>query len=78
MDKLMIAIRLGDAQKLEDIMAADIRFYADGGGKVPLVTDFAMGAAHVAGLQILIYDRYLRQAKIVSMAINHQSAYSPM
>lgn len=74
LDSLMSAIRTGDIEKLENVMSTDIRFYADGGGKVPLLTEFSMGSGNVAALQMLVFNRYLHAAKIVYAIINHQPA----
>lgn len=68
------AIRQRDTQMLASIMAADIRFYADGGGKVPLAASICMGASEVAALQIMIYHRFLHSAKLLYTVVNHQPA----
>ncbi len=68
------AIRQRDTHMLESIMAADIRFYADGGGKVPLAASICMGAPEVAALQIMVYHRFLHAAKLQYTVVNHQPA----
>ncbi|PSR56470.1 RNA polymerase subunit sigma-24 [Adhaeribacter arboris] len=75
LERFMSAIQQRDTQLLESIMAADIRFYADGGGKVPLVTNLCIGAPEVAALQILVYHKFLRFARIVFTVVNHQPAF---
>lgn len=68
------AIRQRDTQQLETLMAADIGFYADGGGKVPLAAGTCLGAAPVAALLMRVYHTYLASAEIVYTVINHQPA----
>jgi len=75
LERFMNAIRERDTQQLESIMAADIQFHADGGGKVPLVATICIGASQVAALQILVYHRFLRFADIVYTIVNHQPAF---
>lgn len=48
------AIRQRDTKQLENVMAADIPFYADGGGKAPLAVNTSTGAINVAALQIMV------------------------
>src|SRR5437868_12960372 len=48
---------------------------SDLGGKVPLVTTLCIGAPQVAALQILVYHKFLRFAKIVFTVVNHQPAF---
>ncbi|RDC64226.1 sigma-70 family RNA polymerase sigma factor [Adhaeribacter pallidiroseus] len=74
LEQFLSAIRQRDTQKLESIMAADIRFYADGGGKVPLAASICLGATQVAALQIMIYHRFLQSANILYTVVNHQPA----
>lgn len=74
LEQFMNAIQQRDTHLLESLMTADIQFHADGGGKVPLVATFCMGASKVAALQILIYERFLRFAEIVRTWVNHQPA----
>lgn len=68
------AIRQRDVARLESLMAADIRLYADGGGKVPVLATSCSGAAAVAALQVKIYERYLATATLVYTTVNHQPA----
>ena len=72
--RFMSAIRERDTMQLEAVVAEDIRFYADGGGKVPLVAKTSHGAANVAALQIKVYHSFLTKARIVYTLINHQPA----
>ncbi len=68
------AIRQRDVARLESLMAADIRLYADGGGKVPVLATSCAGAAAVAALQMVVYERYLSTTTIVYAIVNHQPA----
>ena len=68
------AIRERDIRQLEQLMAADIRFYADGGGKAPMAAGTCIGAKDVALLEVSIYDRFLRHAVLIQTVINHQPA----
>ncbi len=68
------AIRERDTQQLETLMAADIGFYADGGGTVPLAAGTCTGAAPVAALLMRVYHAYLASARLVYTRINHQPA----
>lgn len=72
--RLMSAIRRGDVQELENTMAADIMFYGDGGGKVPLLAFQSKGAANVAALLMTAYNKFLHSARIEYVFINHQPA----
>ncbi len=74
LEHFMSAIRARDVQQLEHLMAADIRFYADGGGKVPLAAGTCIGSTEVAALQIKIYHRFLTTARMVYTTVNHQPA----
>ncbi|MEO5997389.1 MAG: sigma-70 family RNA polymerase sigma factor [Chitinophagaceae bacterium] len=74
LERFMTAIRQRDAQQLEDAMADDIRFYADGGGKVPLLATRCVGSADVAALIMKVYYLFLTSAKIEYAVINHQPA----
>ena len=68
------AIRERDMERLEQLMASDIEFYVDGGGKVPFVSGHCRGAHEVARVQITVYERYLQKAEWVYTTVNHQPA----
>jgi RNA polymerase sigma-70 factor (ECF subfamily) len=74
LESFMRAIRQRDTQQLETLMAADIGFYADGGGKVPLAAGTCTGAGPVAALLMRVYHTYLASARIVYTVVNHQPA----
>jgi len=72
--RFMNAIRKRDIQQLENAMTADIRFYADGGGKVPLLATKSRGSAEIATLVIKAYYNYLQSAQFCFVQVNHQPA----
>ncbi len=72
--RFMGAIQQRDMQQLETLMAADIRFYADGGGKAPIAAGTCIGAAEVAALLLRVYHTYLTSANLLYTFINHQPA----
>jgi RNA polymerase sigma factor (sigma-70 family) len=72
--KLMSAIRRRDTNELEMAMADDVKYYADGGGKVPLLATTSTGAVEVTALFITAYYRFLTSAQIEYARINHQPA----
>ncbi|NSL90897.1 sigma-70 family RNA polymerase sigma factor [Chitinophaga sp. Mgbs1] len=68
------AIRGRNLEKLGSLLAADIAFYADGGGKVNVFRKVCTGASEVADLLTHIYFTYQTKANIVVKEINHQPA----
>lgn len=70
--EFVAAIRARDVPQLEMLMAEDIRFHADGGGKAPMAAGTCLGVKDVASLQISIYERFLSKAVLVHTVINHQ------
>jgi RNA polymerase sigma factor (sigma-70 family) len=74
LSRFVSAIRQGDIEQLENAMTEDIRFYADGGGKVPVAATVKIGASAVAALQVDVYKRYLTSARFEYATINHQPA----
>lgn len=74
LSRLMTAIRQRNTQELENTMTADIRFYADGGGKVPLLAKESTGSVDVANLLMTVYHKFLTTASIEFAIINHQAA----
>ena len=55
-------------------MASDIVFYADGGGKAPLMTGTGHGSREVAELLVTAYTRFQESATIIYAQINHEPA----
>jgi RNA polymerase sigma-70 factor (ECF subfamily) len=74
LESFLSAIRRRDVQQLESVMAADIQFYADGGGKVPVAARECAGVSKVAALQMMIYHKYLLSARLEFITVNHQPA----
>lgn len=74
MDRYISAIRHRDTGQLERILAADIRYYADGGGKVPLAATYCEGYADVSALQMMVFEKFLGDATVQYATINHQPA----
>lgn len=68
------AISERDVQALEKVMVADIRFYIDGGGKIPLAARTCTGAGLVAALLVRIFGQFLSTARLVPAMVNHQPA----
>ncbi len=69
------AIRGRDLQKLEGLLAADIAFYADGGGKINVVKKICTGQTAVADLLTLVYHTYQLKSTIRVTEVNHQPAF---
>lgn len=69
------AIRDRNLQKLEGLLAADIAFYADGGGKINVVRKICTGQTAVANLLTLVYHTYQLNSTIRFTAVNHQPAF---
>lgn len=69
------AIRGRNLQKLEGLLAEDIAFYADGGGKVNVFRKISTGFAEVAELLDYVYHTYQTRSTIRITEINHQPAF---
>jgi RNA polymerase sigma-70 factor (ECF subfamily) len=69
------AIRGRDLPRLEGMLAADIAFYADGGGKVPIVSKFCTGTGEVAALLVKTFFAFLSKTTIREAEVNHQPAF---
>ncbi|MBS1663445.1 MAG: sigma-70 family RNA polymerase sigma factor [Bacteroidetes bacterium] len=69
------AIRERDMGKLETLLAEDVVFYADGGGKLRVVRQVCTGAAEVAGLLELVYHTYQSKSRFQLVEVNHQPAF---
>lgn len=74
LEKYVNTIRGGDTNRLEDLLAEDITFYADGGGKVNVVKNICTGMHDVADLLIYVYNRFETDATIIAGTVNHQPA----
>ena len=75
LDSYISAIRQRNISQLEGLMNADIRYYADGGGKVPLAASLCLGAKAVAELQTMVYHKWLHAMRMVYTRVNHQPAF---
>lgn len=69
------AIRDRNIPRLEALLAEDIAFFADGGGKVKVVRKTCTGVADVAELVTYVYHTYLRKSTVQITEINHQPAF---
>lgn len=74
LERYVNTIRGGDTERLEDLLAEDITFYADGGGKVNVVRKICTGIHEVADLLLYVYNRFEAGARIVAVNVNHQPA----
>jgi len=69
------AIRGRNMERLEGLLAADIAYYADSGGKLNLVAKICKGQAEVANLLTFAYHTYQTTSTIKVTEINHQPAF---
>jgi len=74
MDKFIGAIRARDIQSLENLLTEDIKYSADGGGKIKVISKLTFGQKGVSELLLLVHQRFQRNASIVPIMINHQPA----
>ncbi|HEY6900162.1 MAG TPA: sigma-70 family RNA polymerase sigma factor [Puia sp.] len=68
-------IRERDMSKLESLLAEDVVFYADGGGKRRVVRQVCTGVAEVAVLVDLVYQTYQSKSNFRFIEVNHQPAF---
>ncbi len=68
------AIRMGDTASLIHLLAEDISFVADSGGKVKIVRALTSGASAVIDLLFYLYTTYQKEFRVEVASINHQSA----
>ncbi|RPD41706.1 sigma-70 family RNA polymerase sigma factor [Chitinophaga barathri] len=69
------AIRGRNMEKLEGLLAEDIAFYADSGGKINVVRKICTGFTEVAELLAYVYHTYQTANTIKITGINHQPAF---
>jgi RNA polymerase sigma-70 factor (ECF subfamily) len=74
LEKYVNTIRGGDTERLEDLLAEDITFYADGGGKVNVVKKICTGIHEVADLLLYVYNKFESDSTIIATTVNHQPA----
>jgi RNA polymerase sigma factor (sigma-70 family) len=75
LEKFIGAIRARDIQSLEDLLTEDIKYSADGGDKIKVVSKLTIGQKDVAEHLLLVYQRFQRGASIVPTWVNHQPAF---
>jgi len=75
LEKFIGAIRDRDIQSLEGLLTEDIKYSADGGGKIKVISKLTFGQKGVSELLLLVYQRFQRNASIVPTMVNHQPAY---
>lgn len=75
LENYIAAIRSRNMEKLEDLLAQDIAFYADGGLKLNVVKRICTGTTDVAKLLVFIYHTYQTSSEIRETTINHQPAF---
>jgi RNA polymerase sigma factor (sigma-70 family) len=69
------AIRARNIGRLEALLAEDIAFYADGGGKIKVYRKITIGVAEVAAVLDHVFQTYQQKATIRPAIINHQPAF---
>ena len=74
LEKFTAAIRSRDIPTLEELLTENIKYTADGGGRVKVVAKLTFGQKDVSDLLLLVYERYQQNAEIVPATINHQPA----
>lgn len=73
LEKYVNTIRGGDTERLEDLLAEDITFFADG-GKLNVVKKICTGMHEVADLLIYVFKKYQTEARVVAATVNHEPA----
>lgn len=74
LEKFMHAIRGRDTKTLENLLAEDIAFYADGGSTIKVFAKTCTGVQEVADLLIFVYHKYDTGLTVTTGEINHQPA----
>ena len=74
LERYMDAIQRRDVPQLENLLSADIAYYADGGSKLQVVKKVCTGAPEVAELSILAYYRFLERLSRRLVWVNYQPA----
>jgi RNA polymerase sigma-70 factor (ECF subfamily) len=75
LEKFANAIHGGDIHTLETLLTEDIRYTADGGDKIKVLSKLTIGQKSVADLLLLVHQRFHRNASIVHAMVNHQPAF---
>jgi RNA polymerase sigma factor (sigma-70 family) len=66
------AIINGDVKALEQLLAHDVRIYADGGNQVKVIKDFVMGRQDSINLLLFVYNTFQHRYQYVSSVVNHE------
>lgn len=74
LNKYMEAIRSRDMGRVEELLAEDIVFHADGGAKLNVVSKLCVGASNVADLLLFVYNNYQITYEVTIGEVNHQPA----
>ncbi|MFC3196983.1 sigma-70 family RNA polymerase sigma factor [Parapedobacter deserti] len=74
LEKYIGAIRSKEIANVEELLAEDILFYADGGTKLNVVKKMCVGARDVAELLVFVYNNYQVSYRISVGEVNHQPA----
>jgi hypothetical protein len=74
LEKFMHAIRGRDIKTLENLLAEDIAFYADGGANMKVFAKHCTGIQAVADLLVFVYHKYDTGLTVTIGEINHQPA----
>lgn len=75
LEKFAGAIHGGDVHTLEALLTDDIRYTADGGDKIKVLSKLTIGQKDVASLLMLVHQRFHQKASHVFAMVNHQPAF---
>ncbi|PST82605.1 RNA polymerase subunit sigma-24 [Pedobacter yulinensis] len=68
------AMQAGDVNALEQMLATDVVLYADGGGRVNIVSSLTRGLQPVSDLILYLYKTYQASLEISPIVVNNQPA----
>jgi RNA polymerase sigma factor (sigma-70 family) len=72
--KYINIIKNGDVSALEQMLSADIRVKADGGGKIKVVSELTIGIKAAIDLILYVYQTYQKSFTVEFSMLNHQPA----
>jgi len=75
LEKFAEAIHGGDVHTLESLLTEDIKYTADGGGRIKVLAKHTSGQKNVIDLLLVVHQRFHRNASIVPAMVNHQPAF---
>jgi len=75
LEKFLHAIRGRDTQTLENLLAEDIAYYADGGTTIKVFAKQCTGIQEVSDLLVFVFHKYNSGLTITLSEINHQPAF---